>query len=502
MNREDQVDAYMLQSQISANSSEQRVQRAQELTYSQSRGDTFNSSSDLTSPLPQSTKQKSSKIPRKPLSAYNLFFQLERENIINGQEGQNYTFDNAARVAMIYFEKRFADQPKRKHRKSHGKISFAELARTIANKWRALTQVDRDIFEQRAAMEKARHHTEVIDWINKKHSTPTEAKGQVANGIRQSNFPDPLNQGPIQIESLPIASSFHVTHGQKDTAHGCTEQPHVNDEIIKSGNSNIGMVASAGVISCTSGTYSIDPRMSSAKAFTTHFVPTTHMHHREAASCVPHALAAPEDMATLPGVSKFDNPLSAFSNSPENAQYLSSLKPAMPVQYDQSFARQVPIMTAQNVQYFQRQPSVMPGRLGWSMRASNLSYPSFVVNNDGQAEFPFRTQKPSGNEIAPFIGQTNSEQQNSRQTEDNQPLVPLWPNATISDPIRWDNSVGVSSDQPQDCDLKNTNPPMTTICAVQNKTDISLLSPFTQAVENEGAMDPDMLAFLKCLRES
>lgn len=107
-------------------------------------------------------EQPDEELPKRPLSAYNLFFQLEREKIIRGEEDQNYTFENIARVALIHYKQCRLGKPRRKHRKSHGVISFRELARLIAAKWRNLDSNARQLFEERAAIEKARYEEEIL----------------------------------------------------------------------------------------------------------------------------------------------------------------------------------------------------------------------------------------------------------------------------------------------------------------------------------------------------
>ena len=57
---------------------------------------------------------------------------------------------------------------KREHRRTHGKISFAELAREIGQKWRSLDDAARKPFVEQARVEKERYQEEVERYKERK----------------------------------------------------------------------------------------------------------------------------------------------------------------------------------------------------------------------------------------------------------------------------------------------------------------------------------------------
>jgi hypothetical protein len=102
--------------------------------------------------------------PKRPLSAYNLFFQHERKKIITAlPEVESAKNDGLTQ-----------DQRRRMHRTTHGKIGFGDLARNIAQNWKTIDNSTKSIFSGWADAEKARYKNELDAW----------QKAQTDNGER------------------------------------------------------------------------------------------------------------------------------------------------------------------------------------------------------------------------------------------------------------------------------------------------------------------------------
>jgi len=87
----------------------------------------------------QANNKKDPRKPKRPLSAYNFFFKAERQNILE---------DNPVR-------------PEGKPRRSHGKMGFATMARTIAAKWKAIDEVTLKYYEGLAKQDRMRYEREM-----------------------------------------------------------------------------------------------------------------------------------------------------------------------------------------------------------------------------------------------------------------------------------------------------------------------------------------------------
>ncbi len=117
------------------------------------------SNANATDRVSSLSTRKNLKKPKRPLTAYHIYFQIEREFIIQTMAGEDA--DKCIHEGKIFFNdvpKRYINiklspdwyfgpgkRAKRKHRKQHGKIGFLELSRVITSRWAKLEETDPDI---------------------------------------------------------------------------------------------------------------------------------------------------------------------------------------------------------------------------------------------------------------------------------------------------------------------------------------------------------------------
>jgi HMG (high mobility group) box len=126
-------------------------------------------------------KKKPLDMPRRPLSAYNLFFSEERERIlkeIEKKEGPDGVEKKEGPDAPEEEEKPKAllrplipaEKKRRPHRKTHGKISFQELARMVGERWKSLPDDERKYYQDLAQEDMKRQKVAMEEYYAKQNA--------------------------------------------------------------------------------------------------------------------------------------------------------------------------------------------------------------------------------------------------------------------------------------------------------------------------------------------
>lgn len=162
---------------------------------------------------PEKPWKKPADMPKRPLSAYNIFFRDERERLLSaGSEGKQGDADTVC-----------SDEAKagaKKQKKPSG-IGFANLAKTIASRWKELDDEVRAPYEKIAATEKKKYDELVADWrikqsAKKKAQALAKKEGsdeRKAAPTREPNlFSSERSLGSFSDTSNPYPSEwFHAT---------------------------------------------------------------------------------------------------------------------------------------------------------------------------------------------------------------------------------------------------------------------------------------------------
>ena len=106
---------------------------------------------------PEKPWKKPKDMPKRPLSAYNLFFRDERERLLSSGPGGDKKTDDSDAAAS-------GPKGKGKRSKKTSGIGFANLAKTIAARWKELDNQVKAPYEKIAAAEKKVYDEAVAGW--------------------------------------------------------------------------------------------------------------------------------------------------------------------------------------------------------------------------------------------------------------------------------------------------------------------------------------------------
>ncbi len=198
--------------------------------------------------------RKNLKKPKRPLTAYHIYFQIEREFIIQTMAGEDA--DKSIHEGKIFFHdvpKRYINiklspdwyfapgkREKRKHRKQHGKIGFLELSRVITSRWAKLEETDPDIKqfvlklakqeyeEYKRELKEYRENLVVPTIISKSKSSVSITKQQSASRMHhQAAMMMPHHMMEFQQTHPGALISFYPFYGYGANQYGNgTNQPN------------------------------------------------------------------------------------------------------------------------------------------------------------------------------------------------------------------------------------------------------------------------------------
>lgn len=146
---------------------------------------------------PEKPWKKPKDMPKRPLSAYNLFFRDERERLLN-PDGK-VAADGAATSA------------KGKKQKKTSGIGFANLAKTIAARWKQLDEEVKAPYEKIAAGEKKRYDEAVTAWRVKQAEKKKQAKKEAEEKRRTMRDANTGFSSERSVESFSESSNPYPT---------------------------------------------------------------------------------------------------------------------------------------------------------------------------------------------------------------------------------------------------------------------------------------------------
>ena len=156
-------------------------------------------------------KRKLENGPKRPLSAYNLFFKAERLKLCEG----------------ITINKQTTKNGKRAHRKSHGAVNFSDMGKRIAAAWKALDEAGRAPYVAEAALDLKRYQQAKEEALQQQAAAVAKSPH---THVVNDEVPQSKNQNMQMAQTNVAQAATNMT--QKNKATAPPPHPATNDESL------------------------------------------------------------------------------------------------------------------------------------------------------------------------------------------------------------------------------------------------------------------------------